>query len=456
MFDIGIIGAGPAGYTAAIRASQFGLKVILFEKEHIGGTCLNKGCIPTKTILHSCRLYNELKNSSKYGIICDNLSFNFEEIQKRQKSVSEKIRKNLTNLIKSYGITIIEEEAKISSKNTIECSSGEYKVNNIIIATGSKPDKFDFNGSYSKDFILTSDDMLNLTKLPNRVLITGSGAIGTEWARILSSLGVKVVVIEMRDKLLPTADIDVSDRMERLFKKSRIEFYTSSTVENIRYNIVTITGGKQIETDNILIAAGRRPVIGEDVLKQNININKYIKTNSNFKTNTDNIFAIGDVNGYSMLAHSAMKQAEMLIDYIVSQKNQEFNKLLVPSVVYGTPETASIGETEQSLIRQNITYKKSIFPISALGKAYADDKIEGFVKILANDKQIFGVHIISEEAGAIIQQIAIAMANHLAPDDIHKVIFAHPSYSESLGEGISALNNLAIHIPNKKTELCQK
>ncbi len=450
MFDIGIIGAGPAGYTAAIRASQKGLKVILFEKEHIGGTCLNKGCIPTKTVMHSSLLYKELKNASKYGILCDNISFDFEAIQKRQKNISEKIRKNLTGLIKSYGITIVEEQALIKSPNIIETVSDEYEVKNIIIATGSKPNKFKLNGNYRDDFIITSDEILNMTKLPDSVLIIGSGAIGTEWARILSALGVKVYVVEMADKIVPAADIDVSLRMERLFKKSLISFYTSTTVENIQGKTVTLSNGKQIEAGNILLAAGRLPVIAAGAENCEININKFIQTNGNFQTSVDNIYAIGDVNGKSMLAHSAMKQAEEVIEYIISKENSNFDGNLVPSVIYGTPEIAFIGQSEQKLISNNIQYKKSIYPVSALGKAYADDKIEGFVKILANDSEILGAHIISEEASALVEQIAVAMTNHIKPEDINKVIFAHPTYSESIGESILALNNLAIHIPQKE------
>ncbi|MBE7704450.1 MAG: dihydrolipoyl dehydrogenase [Cyanobacteria bacterium SIG29] len=431
MFDVGIIGAGPAGYTAAIRASQRGLKVILFEKEHVGGTCLNKGCIPTKTILHSCKILNELKSSSKLGINVENVSFDFNKIQERQKTVSEKIRKSLSTLIKSYGITIVEEEAKITAPNKIN----DYEVKNIIIATGSKPNLINFNGEYSKDLIMTSDDILNTTELPNSILIVGSGAIGIEWARILSSLGVKVIVVEMMNQLIPTADYEISERVVRLFKKSRIEFYTQTTIESINGNIVTLSNGKTIEVDKVLLGAGRKT--------------DTIEVNSNFQTKDKNIFAIGDTNRISMLAHSAMKQAEEVIEYITTGKEIHFDKNLVPAVIYGTPEIAQIGKTEQELKEKNIEYKKSFFPISALGKAYAEDKIEGFIKILATEDEILGAHIISEEASAMIQQIAIAMANKLSYKDIQEVIFAHPTYSEGVLESMLGLDNIALHIPQQ-------
>lgn len=431
MFDLGIIGAGPAGYTAAIRASQKGLSVILFEKEHVGGTCLNKGCIPTKTILHSCKVLSEMKNSAKFGVNAENISFDFEKIQERQKSVSEKIRKSLFSLIKSYGITVVEEEAKITAPNKIN----DYEVKNIVIATGSKPNVIKFSGDYSEDFVMTSDDVLNMTQLPNSILIVGSGAIGIEWARIFSSLGVKVTVVEMMKQLIPTADFEVSQRIERLFKKSRIDFYTQTTIETIQNTKVILSNGKEIEVDKILLGAGRstETQIVDDC----------------FRTEQDNVYAIGDVNRVSMLAHSAMKQAEEVIDYIVNGKKPSFDRNLVPAVIYGTPEIASIGVTEQQLQEKNVNYKKSFFPISALGKAYADDKIDGFIKILASENEILGAHIVSEEASAMIQQIVIAMANKLSPRDLHKVIFAHPTYSEGIGESILDLDSMAIHLPKK-------
>ena len=436
MFDLGIIGSGPAGYVAAIRASQRGLNVVLFEKNQIGGTCLNRGCIPTKTILRSCGVLSELKNASKLGIDVENISFDFSKIQERQKTVSEKIRKSLTNLIKSYGVTIVEEEATIEDSNIIKTQTNAYQVKNIIIATGSKPNRIIFNGNYDERFVLTSDDILDMVALPSSILIVGTGAIGIEWARILSTLGVKVTLVEMMDKVIPTADFEISDRVVRLLKKSRIDFYTSTTIQEIQGKTVSLSNGKTLEEDCILLGAGRKT--------------DTIEVDKNFKTDKENVFAIGDVNRISMLAHSGMKQAEEVIEYIVRGKECHFDRNIVPAVIYGTPEIASVGKTEQELQSNGIEYKKSLFPISALGKAYADDKIEGFVKILATEDEILGAHIIAEEASAMIQQVAIAMANKLSPKNLQEVIFAHPTYSEGLLEGILGLDNIALHIPQQK------
>ncbi len=450
MFDIGIIGAGPAGYAAAIRASQCGLKVILFEKDRIGGTCLNRGCIPTKAVLHSCKLYTELKNAERFGITAENVSFSFEKIWERQRIVSEKIRKSLTNLLKSYDITIVEEKAEIKSEHIIKTSTGEYEVRNIIIASGSKPNIIKFEGNYDKNFVLSSDDILNISQLPSSILIVGSGAIGIEWARIFSSLGVKVYITEMMEKLIPYADFEVSERIVRLFKKSRIDFYTSTTIKKIDNKSVTLSDGKILEVDCILLGAGRLPEINFGNFSEKLEIKRYINVNCSFKTNIENIFAIGDVNGQSMLAHSAMKQAENVIEYIVAGKCREFNKNLVPSVIYGIPEIASIGKTEQELIQGKIEYKKSVFPVSALGKAYADGNTEGFIKILASGNEILGAHIISEEASAMAEQLAIAMNNKISPKELNNVIFAHPTYSEGISESIHALDKKAIHLPKQQ------
>ena len=450
MFDIGIIGAGPAGYTAAIRAAQKGLSVVLFEKDNIGGTCLNKGCIPTKTILHSAEIYKELKNASKYGIDADNIRFDFAKVQERQRTVIEKMRKSLTGLIKSYGINIIEGKALIENEHLIKCNDSDYAVKHIVIASGSKPKMINFRGNYREDFILTSNEILNMEKLPDSILVVGSGAIGVEWARILSAFGVKVYLVEMMEKLIPSADIDVSERIARIFKKSRIEFYTSATISNISDKKVELSNGKIIEPDFILLGAGRDIEIDLGEFSKKLKIESVIDVDANFKTNVENIYAIGDVNGISMLAHSASRQAEDLIDYIVSGAASKFDKNLVPSVIYGSPEIAYIGRSEEYLQKNNIDYKKSFFPVSALGKAYAEDKIEGFIKILANEHEILGAHIVSQEASALIQQIAIAITNHLFPEDIENVIYAHPTYSEGIHESLLLLNNKAISVPNVK------
>lgn len=450
MFDIGIIGAGPAGYTAAIRASQYGMKVVLFEKNEIGGTCLNRGCIPTKALLHCVKVFSEAKNSSKFGVNAENISYDYQKIFDRKNDTVQKIRKSLTQLIQGYGVEIINSEAQIKDQNTIISGEKEYSCKNIIIATGSKPSRISLNGTYNENFILDSDGVLNMDSIPENILIVGSGAIGIEWARILSGLDKKVTIVEIAPSLIPLADVDVSNRIERIFKRSRINFFTSTSIKEIKGKTVILSNDKEVETDCILLAAGRSPVMLTDEFAASLAAEKFITTDNNFKTSAENIYAIGDVNGVSMLAHSAIHQAVEVVEYIKNKTDIHFYKNKVPSVIYGSPEIAWIGKREQDLIAENIEYKKSLFPIAALGKAQAEGDIEGFVKILSTDEKILGAHIVSNEASAMIQQIAIVINNNLKPSDISKVIFAHPTYSEGVFEAILGLGNLALHIPQLK------
>ena len=447
MYNIGIIGAGPAGYTAAIRAAQYGLKVVLFEKKDIGGTCLNQGCIPTKTILHSTEVYANVKSSAKAGIIAENISFDYSKIFERKNNVVQKIRKSLTQLITSYGIEIINGEANLIDGRSIEANGQVYECEKIIISTGSRPNRIEFNGNYDKSIILDSDDILGLEVIPKNILIVGSGAIGIEWARIFSELDKKITIVEIAKNLIPLADIDVSSRIERIFKRNKISYFTETSIKEINGNKVILSNDKEIETDCILLATGRSPVIPHI---NGLNKDKFVITDNNFETNIKNVFAIGDINGKSMLAHSAIHQAVEVVEFIKNKKEGKFSKNNVPSVIYGSPEIAWIGQTEQELSNNNVTFKKSMFPIAALGKAYADDKIEGFIKILATDNEILGAHIISQEASSMIQQIAIARENNLPPKELEKVIFAHPTYSEGIYEAILGLDNLALHLPQQK------
>lgn len=415
--DFGIIGAGPAGYTAAIRASQLGKSVVLFEKEYLGGVCLNKGCIPTKTFLHCADIYNSLKKVSNLGIEIENFRLNFEKTVERKEKTVEKLRKSLEMLLKSYDINIVMAEANIKSKNIIESNGDEFECENILIATGSEP-KCVGGFQFDHEFILSSDDILNLKTLPQKVLIVGSGAIGVEWARIFSSFGVETTIVEIADRLLPLADFDISQRLERIFKMARVKTYLSTSIKEIRDKCITLSNGEVLEPDFVLFATGRGVYEVE---------------------NSENLPKIGDCSKGIQLAHFASHQGVAVVENIILEK--AIKDFVVPSVVYGHPEIAWGGKCEQELMSENIDYKKSMFPISALGKAHCDNDLEGFVKILA-DKEggILGAHIIAKEASAMIHQITIAMQNGLMVDDLKHCCFAHPTYSEGIYESLLGLD----------------
>lgn len=407
-FDLGIIGGGPAGYTAAFQARSKGLSVVLFEKDKVGGVCLNRGCIPTKAILHSAELYEEMKSATELGITAENLSFDYSKVVERKDKIIEKLRKSLELSLKNSGVVVVNAEAKIPShtmkngENQVFANEEIYECKKIITATGSKPRDFD-GLRFDHKFILSSDDILNLKTLPKSIVIIGSGAIGIEWARILSAFDVEVTVVEMADHLLPLADIEVSKRVERIFKSKKIKFYTSNGVEKIENQNVTLKSGETLTPELVLMATGRTPQPIE---------------------NCD--ICIGDACGKIQLAHFAIKQA------VAEIANIEFNENLVPSVVYGCPEIAWIGKREQDLEEGN--YKKSNILISALGKSHCDNCSDGFIKLLSQEGKIVGAHIVSKEAASLIQEITIAMQNNIAIDDLKKVCFAHPTYSEGIFE----------------------
>ncbi len=407
-FDLGIIGGGPAGYTAAFQARSKGLSVVLFEKDKVGGVCLNRGCIPTKAILHSAELYEEMKSATELGITAENLSFDYSKVVERKDKIVEKLRKSLELSLKNSGVVVVNAEAKITphtmkdGENQVFANEEIYECKKIITATGSKPRDFD-GLRFDHKFILSSDDILNLKTLPKSIVIIGSGAIGIEWARILSAFDVEVTIVEMADHLLPLADIEVSKRVERIFKSKKIKFYTSNGVEKIENQNVTLKSGETLTPKLVLLATGRTPQPIE---------------------NCD--ICIGDACGKIQLAHFAIKQA------VAEIANIEFNENLVPSVVYGCPEIAWIGKREQDLEEGN--YKKSNILISALGKSHCDNCSDGFIKILSQEGKIVGAHIVSKEAASLIQEITIAMQNNIAIDDLKKVCFAHPTYSEGIFE----------------------
>lgn len=410
-FDYGIIGGGPAGYTTALYLATQGKSVVLFEKDEVGGTCLNRGCIPTKILLHVAELYQSFKTAEKFGIYAENITFDYEKVAEHKNKIVEKLRKSLELAIKKSGIKVVKETAKVVSDNLIKASGEEYSCSKIVVATGSKPRELK-GLEFDHKFILSSDDILNLTQLPEKMVIVGSGAIGIEFARILSAFGVEITLVELASRLVPLADWEVSKRVERQFKMKKIKFYTETSIKSIENKVVTLSNDEKIEPDCILVATGR--VCADD--------NKYEQ---------NNVSIIGDASAEIQLAHYAVSQAKKLVFDI------PFDKDLIPSVIYGSPEIAWVGEVEKQ--DTDTEFKKVVFPISALGKAHADDSIDGFIKILAKDNKIVGASIVSNEASALIQQITIAIQNNISIDKLKEVCFAHPTYSEGIMEGIMQL-----------------
>lgn len=413
IYDIGIIGSGPAGYTAALQACKAGFKVVLFEKNQIGGICLNLGCIPTKTILHSVELYQNVKKASAVGIEVGNMNFDYSKIFERKELVVSKLRKALEMSLKRGGVEIIAGEASILDPKTIEVLDKQYSCENIIIATGSKHRTIKGLEPNGKS-IVTSDDILSMQQIPNNILIVGSGAIGIEWARIFNGLDKSVTLIEMADRLLPTADNEVSKRIERIFKQKGIRYFTNTNIVSLGKQAF-LSNDEVISFDLALIAVGKEPVLPAGYEK------------------SDNHFIIGDSSNGVMLAHTAIHQAFEAIEAIKTKKPLNMAEKLIPYVIYGNPEIAWVGKKEDEIEGK---FKKSVFPVSALGKAYADNNLEGFIKLLSQDDKIIGAHIISKEASSLITTMTLAIEKEILLDELKSIIFPHPTYSEGLYEAL--------------------
>ena len=405
IFDFGIIGGGPAGYTTAMLLAKKGHSVVLFEQDKLGGTCLNRGCIPTKSMLHCSEEYQRVFKANEIGLDIEVKSFDFSKVAEKRNNTVEKIRKSLELAVKNSGVTVVYSKAEVIDKNTIRADV-DYNVNEIIVATGSKPREIK-GLEFDSEFILSSDDILKLDKLPKSVLIIGSGAIGIEWARIFSNFGAEVTIVEMAEHLVPLADIEVSKRVERIFKQKKIKYYTNDSVEKIEDRIITLKSGAIIEPEIVLLAVGRVPISSE----------------------FDFLQILGDACGEIQLAHYAIMQG---ISF-ASGNSGKINRNYVPSVIYGEPEIAWAGLREQEC---DESCKKVLLPISALGKSWCDDSTEGFIKLIVKDNEILGVHIVSKEASALLHQVLIAMQNGIGVEELKKVCFAHPTYSEGIFEAL--------------------
>jgi len=455
-----IIGGGPAGYVAAIKAAQFGLKVLLVEKEKLGGVCLNVGCIPSKALITVSRDYERIKTLETVGIKATIESFNWQSIQRWKDSIINKLVAGVSQLCKANGAEIILGEAEII--NDKECQikrdTGieiiEYK--NLIIATGSKQ-------VYLRDIpidhkqILDSSDVLNIEEIPKTLLIIGGGYIGIELGSVLARFGCKIIIVEMMPQILPGVDNDLVRILERKLKKINFEIKVNSTVSAIEKRgdtlIATVkSDGKEerVETEKILVAVGRKPMtdeLGLEKLGINLDSRGFIKVNDKLRTNYNNIYAIGDVKGGPMLAHKAFKEGEIAAE-VIAGKSSILDYKCVPAVIYTEPEIASVGISEQEAkeTKRDIIIGK--FPFAANGRALAMMEDEGFVKIIADKDthEILGVNIIGPNASDLISEAALAIEMGATIEDIALTIHPHPTLSEAMMEACKDAMGEPLHI----------
>ena len=464
-FDVVVIGSGPGGYVCAIRCAQLGMKTAIIEKYNtLGGTCLNVGCIPSKSLLDSSHHYHEaVHNFSTHGIeIEGTVKVDLNKMISRKNSVVEQTTKGIDFLMSKNKITVFNGIGSFVDNKTIKISNikgySEINFKKAVIATGSKPISLPF-AKFDKDRIISSTEALQLKEIPKKLIVIGGGVIGLELGQVYNRLGSEVSVVEYSDKITPFMDKSVSKELLRIFKKQKINFNLSHKVNNIisKDNIVTVTAedskGNTVtfDGDYCLVSVGRKPYTeGLDLEKVGIILNErgQISVNDTLQTNDENIFAIGDVIKGPMLAHKAEEEGVLVAEIIANQK-PHINYNLIPNVIYTWPEVASVGKTEQELSTNGIEYKSGQFPMRALGRSRASMDVDGFVKILADKKtdEILGVHIIGARAADLIAEAVTAMEFRASAEDVSRMSHSHPTYAEAIKEAaLAATENRALHI----------
>ena len=460
-FDITVIGSGPAGYVCAIRAAQLGYNVCCIEKgQTLGGTCLNIGCIPSKSLLHSSHLYDQASDLKKLGINFDNVSFDLSKIMEKKSESVESLTKGVEFLFKKNKINRKSGFAKLKNINEIEILSGEkseiIKSAKIIIATGSEVSSPNGVVIDEKD-ILSSTGALSLEKVPNHLVVIGAGYIGLEMGSVWSRLGSKVTVIEYADRILPGMDTEVSSSFQKILIKQGFDFKLSTALRSVNKEgdslSVSVENKGQtmnIDCDKVLISTGRRPYtfgLNLEELGVKLDDKGFIITDNHFKTSIDNIYAVGDCKLGPMLAHKASEEGTAVAEIIDGQAGH-VNYNAIPSVIYTAPEVASVGKTEDEIKAAGVTYKVGKFPFTANAKAKVMNDTGGFVKILSDNKsdEVLGVHIIGADAGNMIGELTVAMEFGASAEDIARTCHAHPTLTESIKEAALNVENQAIHI----------
>ncbi|QMU66400.1 MAG: dihydrolipoyl dehydrogenase [Flavobacteriaceae bacterium] len=455
-YDLIVIGSGPGGYIAAIRASQLGLHVAIVEKyATLGGTCLNVGCIPSKALLDSSHHYHDaIHHFEAHGISVGTPKVDFSKMIERKAAVVQQTTGGIKYLMGKNNITVFEGTGSFVDATHIKITKNDgseetIEGTNIIIATGSKPATLPFI-QIDKEQIITSTEALKLKEIPKKLLVIGGGVIGLELGSVYKRLGAEVAVIEYMDKIVPGMDTDISKELQKVLKKQGIRFFTNHQVQSVEKKgktvIVNTTNKKGeavlFEGDYCLVSVGRKPYTeGLHLENVGIKVNEkgQIVTNAHLQTNVANIYAIGDVVKGPMLAHKAEEEGVVVAESIAGQK-PHIDYHLIPGIVYTWPEVAAVGKTEQELKEAGIEYKSGKFPMRALGRSRASADIDGFVKIIADKKtdEILGVHMVGARAADLIMEAAVAMEYRAAAEDLARICHGHPTYSEAVKEAAKA------------------
>ena len=459
-YNLIVIGGGPAGYAAAIRAGQLGKKVVCIEQERPGGTCLNWGCIPSKALLKSAELYNKLKHSEDLGITVENVGYDFSKIIHRSRNVAATMAKGIGFLFKKNKVEHATGVGTIQSPGVVEVTEGKDKgktftAEKILIATGCKPRQIE-GITVDGERVMTSRQALEMKQQPKSIVIVGAGAIGAEFAYFLNAFGTKVTLVERLDQILPVEDHEIAGVVAREFKRQGIDCRPSTDVQNIKVSKKEITmdlvkgdQAESISTEALLLAIGVTANT-EKLLSAKVNVELdrgYVKVDDNYESSVKGIYAAGDIIGPPWLAHVATFEAVQAIEGMFGEgKPKKVTQF--PGCTYCLPQVASIGKTEKQLKEEGAAYKVGKFPFQASGKAVASMESEGFVKLLVDEKygEILGAHIVGADATEMIAEFGLAMKLEATAEEIHHTIHAHPTMSEAMMEAAATVYGEAIHI----------
>lgn len=468
-YDLVVLGGGPGGYVAAIRAAQLGRSVAIVESKKLGGTCLHQGCIPTKSFLRSAEVFREAKKGEEFGVMASEVSINFLKVQERKDSIIHNLTKGIEQLMKKGKIDVFEGFGRILGPSifspmpgtiSVEMNNGEENEmlipENVIIATGSHPRTLP-NLEIDGEFILTSDEALQMSELPTSMIIVGGGVIGIEWASMLSDFGVQVTIIEYADRILPLEDKDVSKEITRVFKKKGIKVITNAELQvdsvhinnNVTINVLQKEVLKEFTADKLLLSVGRNANINNIGL-ENTNIvteKGCIVTNEFYQTKESHIYAIGDVIGGLQLAHVASHEGITAVEHLTGGHPHKIEIDNVPKCVYSHPEVASVGISEEEAVKRGYTVKVGKFSFKGIGKAMVQGDTDGFVKIITDSEtdDLLGVHMVGPHVTEMISEATLGKVLDATAWEISNSIHPHPSLSEAVGEASLAVDGSAIH-----------
>ncbi len=459
-FDVGIIGAGPGGYVAAIRGAQLGLKVALFERERVGGLCLNWGCIPTKAVLRNADVVNLVRDAAKWGIATGETSYDLGAAIDRSRKVVDRLVGGIEGLLRDNGVEVITGEASIAKPGTISCNGTSYEARNIIVATGASTRMLP-GVEADGEVVLTSREALELRTPPAHAVIIGAGPVGVEFAHAWASYGSQVTLVEMLDTLLPLEDVDAGRQLKRSFEARGMKCLLKTRVDSVSVSdgqaTVAVSGGEgaqEIAADVVLVAIGFVPHT------QGLNLERigvatqrgFITIGDSMETNVPGIYAIGDVTGKLMLAHVASQQGVVAAEHIAGRKTPALDYVQMPRATFCQPQVGSIGYTEQQAKDAGYSVKTGRFPFTALGKAVTVDETEGFVKIVADEPtgQVLGIHMVGHDVNELLGEATVVALLEATTTEVGFAVHAHPTLAEALKEAALMVSGEAIHVAHRK------